>query len=396
MPQDTSLKVFRYDINALRALAILGVLFFHYHIPHFAGGFAGVDVFFVISGYLMSKIIITGIYNNTFSVLDFYSKRVKRIIPALLLLITVLTIAGFFFYFPIDYQLNELNAAASLGFVSNILYWKTTSYFAAASNENILLHTWSLSVEWQFYLLYPFLLLGLDRLIQKKTTLFFVFVAITLAIFFAATWYTKTNATASFYLLPSRSWEMFFGGIAFLGEDFIKEFKYRKAFALLAYTVIIGCFILFTIGMPWPGKYTFVPVLATAVVILCNYNDFELLKHKSIQFIGRVSYSLYLWHWPVYVGAKYLGLNTGLLMSGLLMMLSLGLSYISYRYVESAPLKSNKPILSGALIAIVLTFCLSKYSLNDVVFNIKQLNLLTIRRRTLERSLHNIAQGFAL
>ncbi|TSD63770.1 acyltransferase [Inquilinus sp. KBS0705] len=368
---DKSIKVFRYDINALRALAILGVLLFHYKIPHFAGGFAGVDVFFVISGYLMSKIIITGVNNGSFSVLDFYGKRVKRIIPALVFVIGIITLAGFFFYFPIDYQLNELNAAASLTFLSNILYFKTTNYFATGADDNILLHTWSLSVEWQFYLLYPFLIIGLNKLIKNKAAFFALFTAVTLAIFLGAIKYTKIDATGSFYLLPSRSWEMFFGGIAFLGEGYLKEFKYKKLFALLGYALIIFCLMFFRSAMPWPGKYTFVPVFATAVVILCNYNNFTFLKHESIQFIGRISYSLYLWHWPLYVSAQYLGVRMGPLSTTVLILLSTGMAYVSYHFVESVPFKSNLRVISCAAACALLAFCFSSYNLNYIAFKPK-------------------------
>ena len=146
MNQPSHLK-FRYDINALRAISVIGVLLFHYKVPFFEGGFAGVDVFFVISGYLMSKIIINGINRNNFSLPEFYGRRFKRIVPALLVLVLVLTVVGFFIYFPVNYRLNEQNVAASVLFISNIVYWQSAGYFAEASDTDILLHTWSLSVE---------------------------------------------------------------------------------------------------------------------------------------------------------------------------------------------------------------------------------------------------------
>src|SRR4051812_13526812 len=174
---------FRYDINVLRAFAILGVMFFHYKVPLFQGGFSGVDIFFVISGYLMSRIIINSIDRREFSFKDYLGKRLKRIVPALLFLIFVLAIVGFFLYLPEDYKINQKNATSSLLFFSNISYFLNSNYFDPSSDTNILLHTWSLSVEWQFYLIYPFFLLLLYRLIKNRRLLLLFFIAFTLAIF---------------------------------------------------------------------------------------------------------------------------------------------------------------------------------------------------------------------
>ncbi|QJD95173.1 acyltransferase [Mucilaginibacter robiniae] len=234
---------FRYDINALRAVAILGVLLFHYNVPFFAGGFSGVDVFFVISGYLMSRIIINSIDKSTFSFIDFYSKRIKRIVPALLIVILTITIICFFFYFPEDYKLNEKYGTASLIFLSNILYWKSSGYFDPASNTNIFLHTWSLSVEWQFYMLYPIALLILSKLFKKKPQYWTFFILSTISIIVLSFLYTQHKATASFYLLPSRSWEMMFGGIAFFAEEKFQGFNTN---VMLQYWGILLYFFAFT------------------------------------------------------------------------------------------------------------------------------------------------------
>lgn len=154
---------FRHDINALRALAVVSVLFYHFNVPFFNGGFSGVDVFYVISGYLMTKIILEGFDRNQFSLLTFYKKRVQRIVPALTFLVVVVLACCFFTYMPDDYQEVARNGSFSLLFISNIAYSFVGSYFGNSADNNIFLHTWSLSVEWQFYLLLPLVLLYCNR-----------------------------------------------------------------------------------------------------------------------------------------------------------------------------------------------------------------------------------------
>jgi peptidoglycan/LPS O-acetylase OafA/YrhL len=360
-------KNFRYDINGLRAIAIIGVLLFHYKISYFRGGFSGVDIFFVISGYLMSRIIINGINRNSFSILEFYGKRLKRIVPALLTLIFVLTIICFFCFFPVDYKTSERNAAASIAFLSNILYWKTTNYFFDAADGNTLLHTWSLSVEWQFYLLYPFLLLGLNKLFKGKMQYMLCFICFTFLLFIGGIVWTKYNPTASFYFLPSRAWEMLFGGIAFLSEDLIKEFKYRKYLAIAGYALILLSITLLK-STSWPNIYTLAPVIATFMVIIANRNDFKLLQTKVVQFIGKISYSLYLWHWPVYVIALYIGMQASLINLMILMMVVTLLAYLSYKYVEINQYKNNRLILGAGFALLLVTVSLSDFTTNDYLF----------------------------
>jgi peptidoglycan/LPS O-acetylase OafA/YrhL len=176
-------KNFRYDINALRAIAVLGVVFFHFNVQYFEGGFSGVDIFFVISGYLMTKIVINGLATDKFSILDFYYKRVQRIVPALMGLILIVVSVTFFFYLPVDYREVTKNGTASLLFYSNILY-ANRDYFDASSDNNIFLHTWSLSVEWQFYLLLPIILYLLNKIFKNdKRKFLIVFISVTALIF---------------------------------------------------------------------------------------------------------------------------------------------------------------------------------------------------------------------
>jgi peptidoglycan/LPS O-acetylase OafA/YrhL len=369
MSQPHHLK-FRYDINALRAISVIGVMLYHFKVSYLGGGFAGVDVFFVISGYLMSKIIINGIYRNNFSLLEFYGRRLKRIVPALLALVLALTIVGFFIYFPDSYQLNERNATASILFISNFVYWQSAGYFADASDTNILLHTWSLSAEWQFYLIYPIILLFANQFLKNKTQYIYAFVAVILIGYLGAIYYTSVDKDGSFFLLHSRAWEMMFGGLAFLGEDLAKgiNITIRKLVAIAGYITIFACFYFLNNSLDWPGFSTAIPVGAAFLVIAANCNDFKLLKFSAVQGIGKISYSLYLWHWPVYVIAQHWGFPLNGTAVITLTAISFVLGYLSYRFVESISFTNNRSVLAGALGLLLLTGYLGYFDANQIAF----------------------------
>ena len=167
---------FRQDINGLRAIAVIAVVLFHFNASWMPGGFAGVDVFFVISGFLMTGIIFRGIEQENFSILKFYVARANRIIPALAVLCLVLLVFGWFYLTPLDYKALGKHAASSVAFLSNIIYWRESGYFDAASHEKWLLHTWSLSVEWQFYILYPLVLVAMRKFMSIKTMKFLLLI----------------------------------------------------------------------------------------------------------------------------------------------------------------------------------------------------------------------------
>lgn len=348
----------------------MGVLLFHYKVQWVAGGFAGVDVFFVISGYLMSKIIIGGLNRGNFFLAEFYGRRLKRIVPALLALVLALTVGGFFIYFPANYQLNEQNAAASILFISNIVYWKSAGYFAEASDTNILLHTWSLSVEWQFYLIYPVILLFANKFLKNGTQYLYAFIAVTLVTCAAAIFYTTVDKDGSFFLLHSRAWEMMFGGLAFLCEDVAKNIRVwiRRLMAIAGYVVILASFYFLNSSMAWPGGYTIVPVFAAFIIVAVNCNDFKVLKFGAVQGTGKISYSLYLWHWPVFVVAQYLGFPLNTIAVILLTAISFALGYLSFKYVESLNFTGSKPVLAGALALVALTGSLSYFDVNKIAF----------------------------
>ena len=204
---------FRAEINGLRAIAVISVVLFHFGVTGFSGGFVGVDIFFVISGFLMTSIVIRGLDKNNFNIVDFYLARARRIIPALFFLIIVLLVIGWFYLSPDDYFNLAKEADRSLWFLSNNYFFKKSDYFDPDSHERLLLHTWSLSVEWQFYILYPFLLLCISkysiRLIPKIIFVFFI------SSFSYSVFKSYTDPKYAFYMLPSRAWEMFLGGLVY-------------------------------------------------------------------------------------------------------------------------------------------------------------------------------------
>ena len=217
---------FRADVNGLRAIAVIAVVLFHFQPSLMPGGFAGVDVFFVISGFLMTGIIFRSFERNNFSLIDFYIARANRIVPALTALCIVLLILGWFFLTPIDYKALGKHVSSSIGFFSNIKYWGEAGYFDASSHEKWLLHTWSLSVEWQFYIIYPLVLIALKKFISIEA-IKIVLVFSTILGFIFCVFATYYWPSFSYYLIPSRAWEMMIGGVVYLYK-MKKHFNYQK------------------------------------------------------------------------------------------------------------------------------------------------------------------------
>ena len=232
-----SLSHFRYDINALRAIAVASVVLFHFNVTGFPGGFVGVDVFFVLSGYLMTNILITGLEKRGVAngardlgmfTWTFYMARAKRIIPALLVLLFVLLVIGWWALPAGDYKQLSIHSLFSLLFLSNIRFWKEAGYFDIASHEKWLLHTWSLSVEWQFYLLLPIVFLLLWRLGPNRQWLLVITVVGFIASLITSLLLTKSDPSGAFFFLPSRAWEMLAGGLVFLVSPYLKLSCFSK------------------------------------------------------------------------------------------------------------------------------------------------------------------------
>lgn len=332
---------FRKDINGLRAYAVIAVLLYHFGVGGFSGGYAGVDVFFVISGYLMTGIILGGMTAGRFSLSGFYLGRARRILPALIALSIALLLFGWFWLIPDTYKVLADNAAASLLFVSNFFYM-SVDYFDAPAHENWLLHTWSLSVEWQFYLFYPMVLLLVARWFgDSRRHLHMAMWLMLLASLAACVVITGSKPLYAFYLLPLRGWELLAGGlVSVYANRLVLPPGMKSAMEWAGLAAILASFVVFDPSTAWPGHAALLPVAGTCLVILAGRQDSAWTGNALAQAIGKWSYSIYLWHWPLVVGLAYFGLkeNTGWLESA--MALSVVLGAVSYGLVEQPARKA--------------------------------------------------------
>ncbi|MVN92748.1 acyltransferase family protein [Mucilaginibacter aquatilis] len=385
MTSSASTSTFRYDINALRAIAIIGVVLFHYKVKFFEGGFVGVDIFFVISGYLMTKIIINSLEKGSFSLLDFYKKRFQRIVPALLAMLTVVTVVGFFVYFPDDYKNIQRYAASSAIFISNVIYWREINYFAPSSDYNIFLHTWSLSVEWQFYLIFPITVSLFYKLKHRLTAVRSVIIVLTLLSFFLCLYLSNRNPTATFYLLPTRAWEMLIGGVAFLyDKKKLWNQSVNTIISIFSYITIFLSYILISPSSAWPNVLTVIPVAATYLLLVTN-EDFRLLKRDVFQTLGSISYSVYLWHWPIFVVGQYLFIKLSPLTILIYVTSSLVAGFLSYKYIESIRFKSNLRLVIYTATVLMATASLSKIDSNTVLFKKETIAIADYQTQNVEK-----------
>ncbi|WED20613.1 acyltransferase [Vibrio sp. JC009] len=345
---------FRYDINGLRAIAVIAVVLFHYEPDLLPGGFAGVDVFFVISGFLMTGIIFRGVEQNSFSVLRFYIARANRIIPALAVVCLAITVWGYFFLTPWDYKTVGRDIATSMFFVSNIMFSFRRGYFD--SEDNFLLHTWSLSAEWQFYILFPAILVLMRRFMSVKAMKACVLVGTAAGYVFCVAATYKWTAS-SYFLLPMRAWEMMAGGVAFLYPINLQS-KVKHLVEKTGIVLILASYIFISKDNYWPGYLAVIPVLGAFLVIQAQ-NDSIFTNNIVFQKLGSWSYSIYLWHWPILLLFSYYFIDEKYEILGAL--LSVLIAYLSYRFVESRRIRRVdesvlKPLLKYSLILIVFGF----------------------------------------
>lgn len=299
--EPTAVK-YRPDIDGLRALAILPVVWFHSGLPGLPGGFTGVDTFFVISGYLITLIIHREVASGTFRFARFYERRVRRIAPALLLVMTATTIAAFALLLPLELERFGASAISALAMASNMYFWRAGGYFALAEWTTPLLHTWSLSVEEQFYLLFPALLLLSER--ARKTKL--AVAALGLGSLAVSVIATQTSPAAAFYLLPSRGWELMIGASLAVGLVSIPE-RFRSLAGVAGIALLVAAALLMSERDPFPGWRALLPTIGAALVIGAGPATVSgrMLSLAPLVYVGKISYSLYLWHWPVFVFLRH-------------------------------------------------------------------------------------------
>ena len=327
---------YRPDIDGLRAVAVLPVLLYHADVPGFSGGFIGVDIFFVISGYLITGIITREIDAGSFSILTFYERRARRILPALLAMIAAVLIMASILFLPSDLDGVGPSALAAIGFLSNVWLFTQTGYFQGTAEVTPLLHTWSLGVEEQFYIGLPILLIGIARY-RPGWRLPVILGLIAVSFVWAAVKQADTDGFA-FYMLPTRAWELLAGSLLAMGAVPAVTRRCAAEFLCGAALLAIGAATaLYSKQTVFPGITALAPVLAAAALIHCAPGTLagRLLAMKGPVWIGLISYSLYLWHWPLIVFWRYWpGHAVTFTSSAGLILASIALAWASWRFIE--------------------------------------------------------------
>ena len=341
-----ALKIYRPDIDGLRAIAVLLVLMFHLGLG-VPGGYIGVDVFFVISGFLITGIIKREVEKGEFTFAGFYARRARRILPALLAVLSFSSVAALFILLPSDLVLYAKSMLAALLSVSNFWFWSQGGYFGATSEMVPLLHTWSLAVEEQFYILLPIALLLLYRWTPGRVGRFLL--AGCIGTFAASAWFASTRTPEVFYFSPFRAWELLLGSLLALYHlPVVAHNFHRQLLAALGLLLVVAPAFVYSAETVFPGPAAAPPCIGAALLIWIGTSGesavTNLLKNKALVFVGLISYSLYLWHWPLLVFVKYLvGENVGLEGRLSIGFASLVLATLSWRFVET-------PFRSGARI----------------------------------------------
>ena len=350
---------YRPEIDGLRALAVVPVILFHAGFELFSGGFVGVDVFFVISGYLITTILIEDIENKRFSIVSFYERRARRILPALFAMVIVSIIVGWFVLAPYFYRdLFQTTVSISI-FASNILLFIKSGYFAPTSELKPFLHTWSLAVEEQYYLVFPIFLVLAWRL--GKNRVFWIIVALAMISLLMSEWGWRNNPSANFYLAHTRAWELLAGSITvFIVQR--NGVQKNNALALIGLAAIIFSIFAYDESTPFPSIYALVPVLGVVLLILYADKDTlaaKLLSTKLFVSVGLISYSAYLWHQPVFSFMRHLALFELTSLHYIIAILIITfLSILSWRFIEKPfrdrNLVSKKTILTSSILVIFI------------------------------------------
>jgi peptidoglycan/LPS O-acetylase OafA/YrhL len=332
---------YRPDIDGLRAVAVLAILWFHAGLPGMPGGYTGVDVFFVISGYLITTIIRRDSAAGRFSFAAFYERRFRRIAPALLTVTAVTMAVGYVLLLPDELDRLSKSTIAAVAMVPNLYFWLTLNYFAPPHWMAPMLHSWSLGVEEQFYLLFPAALILAQRLWRVRPAIaLFAVGSLTLCIVA-----TPSMPAASFYLLPTRGWELMAGALLALGVGLPERF--REAGAMAGAALILAGYALLSAADLFPGWRALLPAVGAALVIAGGQKSVVArgLSFAPCVYIGRLSYSLYLWHWPVLVFIRHWRTEQVLppawAIGGL--SLALALSAASYRWIEQPARRRSVP-----------------------------------------------------
>jgi peptidoglycan/LPS O-acetylase OafA/YrhL len=364
---------YRPDIDGLRAIAIFAVLIFHAFPNWINGGFVGVDIFFVISGFLISSVILKDLRRDTFSYLDFYMRRVRRIFPALALVLATCLLLGWFLAYPDEYQSLGKHIAAGAAFVSNIALWRETGYFDARAETKPLLHLWSLGIEEQFYIVWPLLVAFLYRRTRGSLPIVSV---LALASFSLNIWFISSKPGATFYLPVTRFWELlagsllayvtsFHGGLAgALATRFpplaLSPPRLRLFHNLSSWTglLLISAAIALTDSRAFPGWWALLPTIGSFLLISAGpeaWFNRRVLSHGAFVFVGLISYPLYLWHWPLLTFARYFEFGQiSLAVRGMVVVLSIFFAWLTYRWLETPIRTGNLTRRTPAILVVIV------------------------------------------
>jgi peptidoglycan/LPS O-acetylase OafA/YrhL len=357
LPESTSIKnlfTYRREIDGLRALAVIPVILFHAGFQAFSGGFIGVDVFFVISGYLITSIILSEKQAGTFTLVGFYERRARRILPALF--VVLLACIPFAWYLMLPSEMKEFSESliAVSTFLSNVFFWKQSGYFDAATALKPLLHTWSLAVEEQYYVLFPIFLLLAWRLGKRWVVI--LLSAIAMMGLSLAEWGSYTFPAASIFLLPTRGWEILVGACVALflftrdgarKIDQLAGHPVSQSISLIGFALIAYAVCAFDKHTPFPGLYTLMPTIGAALIIVFATQQTlvgKFLGSKLFVGIGLISYSAYLWHQPLYAFARLRSADEpSKFLFAVLAAVAIVLAYFSWKYVET-PIRNRQGI----------------------------------------------------
>lgn len=353
---------YRPDIDGLRAFAIISVVLYHTFPAYMRGGFIGVDIFFVISGYLISSIIFKGLEAGNFSFFDFYKRRVNRIFPALIIVLLACYAVGWFALMAAEFKFLGKHILGGIGFIQNLVLYKESGYFDTSSELKILLHLWSLGVEEQFYILFP---LAAWVFWRRRVLVLPLLIGMALISFGAGLYKLSVNPSAAFYMPQYRFWEILSGSLLAYFSVFGKSVPGVAIGSLRASNIlsVLGLFFLFASVVlidkykAFPGFWALMPVSGAVMMILAGpraWLNSQLLASKPLVWIGLISYPLYLWHWPVITFIRIIGGDELNLLSGMFAVgVSVLLAYVTYRFLE-LPLRKISPKFPKAPVLLVI------------------------------------------
>ena len=328
---------YRSDIDGLRTIAVFLVILNHAGFSIFSGGFVGVDVFFVISGFLITTIIYTALQQNTFSMTWFLGRRIKRLMPVLLFILLITTIVFSFIMLPQDLMKYYRSVIWVVSYIGNFFFWREHGgYFDGGSAEVPLLHTWSLAVEEQYYFIWPLILVIAYKYLGSKGTITAAIIGCIAATIFSQ-WGTEVTIGAAYYLLPTRFFELLVGSCLALGWNYLPKSNqiFSHCLSLLGLALIIGSALMLNEHSAFPGYNALYPVIGTALIIYSSNGIVnKLLSFRPMVYTGNISYSLYLWHWPILVLFRYTAVELTLFNQIFAISLTYILSVLSYKYIE--------------------------------------------------------------